>query len=335
MTNYNNRTSLDILVPTYNRARSVSKLINFILRKIQKAKVQTKIIVSDNCSSDNTFIYLKKIKEKNDNLLIYKQKQNIGATNNCEFLVSKSSATYIMFMADDDELNIDVFHEIIECLGQNKDISAVVTPVAINNKKTDKYQQAFDTIKYITNQQIACANEKYKYFFYRGLTLSGILIKRACCDLKIFNEQFRTVLYPQLFFLGQSFLYGTLLFVKKPLVNVNIGNPQFWNYNPDFCNTKIFELIKYFSRSGKINKSTELFLYKTRVLKSFSMLWNVRINHGQFATFNCWKLHLKIKYFRSSAFFHGCFLFCFIFPVKLRDLLKCINQKIINKRAVD
>ena len=76
-------TLVTIAIPTYNRAD------NYLKQALSSALVQTyrniEIIVSDNCSTDNTESVVKNFKDSR--IRYFKQKKNIGPYKNFNFLL--------------------------------------------------------------------------------------------------------------------------------------------------------------------------------------------------------------------------------------------------------
>ena len=94
---------VSIGIPTYNRANS------YLRCALQSAVGQTyrniEIIVSDNCSPDNTESL---VKEFNDpRIRYYRQKENIGPLNNRNFCLEQARGEYFVMLLDDDVIDDD------------------------------------------------------------------------------------------------------------------------------------------------------------------------------------------------------------------------------------
>jgi glycosyltransferase involved in cell wall biosynthesis len=90
-------------LPTYNRAN------RFLVPALECALAQDwdnlEIIVSDNCSTDNTSEI---VSSYDDPRLRYvRQKENIGANNNFNFCVQEAQGTYFLLFPDDDIIDPD------------------------------------------------------------------------------------------------------------------------------------------------------------------------------------------------------------------------------------
>jgi glycosyltransferase involved in cell wall biosynthesis len=109
---------LSICIPTFNRARYLDKNLEFLSQQKDVEKVQ--IVISDNCSTDNTFEIVEKY--NNLNIKYYKQKKNIGFDNNLENLPLIANGKYVWFLGDDDIIAPNGIIEILRILSDNPDL---------------------------------------------------------------------------------------------------------------------------------------------------------------------------------------------------------------------
>lgn len=90
---------IDILLATYNGEKFVREQIDSILNQTYK---NIRLIISDDCSKDNTPQILSEYKEKDERIVLYLQKENIGVVKNIEFLLNKVENNYYMLSDQDD-----------------------------------------------------------------------------------------------------------------------------------------------------------------------------------------------------------------------------------------
>lgn len=94
---------VSIGMPTYNRASG------YLKQALQSAVSQTyqniEIVVSDNCSSDDTESVVKSFNDPR--IRYYKQKDNIGPLNNRNFCLQQSQGEYFLLLFDDDVIDVD------------------------------------------------------------------------------------------------------------------------------------------------------------------------------------------------------------------------------------
>jgi len=117
--------SKDLLVtigiPTYNRADS------YFPEALQCALHQSyrniEIIVSDNCSTDSTEALVKCIDDPR--IRYFKQKTNIPATDNFNFIIKQARGDYFSLLHDDDLMDEDFIETCMHAAAGNKDIGLI------------------------------------------------------------------------------------------------------------------------------------------------------------------------------------------------------------------
>jgi glycosyltransferase involved in cell wall biosynthesis len=100
---------ISIGIPTFNRSKLLITAISSALNQSYK---NIEIIISNNCSTDNTAEILKPYK-KLKNIKVFNQRKNIGVVNNWNFCLNKSKGKYFIMLSDDDELKNDCINDLI------------------------------------------------------------------------------------------------------------------------------------------------------------------------------------------------------------------------------
>jgi len=70
--------NISFVVPCYNCASYINNNIQKLYKKLQKLKIKYEIILVDDCSNDETFFCLRKLKKKINKLKILKNNRNFG-----------------------------------------------------------------------------------------------------------------------------------------------------------------------------------------------------------------------------------------------------------------
>ena len=106
-----------IAIPTYNRANGY--LGKALASTLKQTYQNIEIIVSDNCSTDNTETFVKGFSDPR--IRYFKQAQNIGANNNFNFCVEQARGDYFVLLHDDDLID----HNFVDvCMNAvNDDVS--------------------------------------------------------------------------------------------------------------------------------------------------------------------------------------------------------------------
>lgn len=93
------RPFFSIVIPTYNRATDLRFALFCILRQNFS---DYEIVVSDNCSTDNTKDIVKELANKH--IRYFKNKSNVGMIGNQALAIKRARGNYIFLHADDDFL---------------------------------------------------------------------------------------------------------------------------------------------------------------------------------------------------------------------------------------
>lgn len=150
---------LSICIPTYNRSDKCLRLVNEILKSDNQ---NIEIIVSDNCSTDNTFELLQQIDDKR--LFLYQMKENLGSLLNIYTTFSKATGEFIYFTTDKDFINIANIDEFMLFLESNKNLSCGYCEYSPKSELANEtYLQGFEAINKIG---YICQHPS-GYFFHR------------------------------------------------------------------------------------------------------------------------------------------------------------------------
>lgn len=98
------RPILSILIPTYNRAQCLERLLCELAAQSQylPSQFHIEILISDNSSEDNTINVLSRYCSSNSNMSFTRESTNIGAEANILSLLSKAKSPYCWIIGDDD-----------------------------------------------------------------------------------------------------------------------------------------------------------------------------------------------------------------------------------------
>ena len=111
---------LSICLPTYNRAECIGEQLKRLSTVDKSVLKDVEIIVSDNCSPDNTKEVIMSYKSNMD-FQYNRNEKNLGPDENCIFCFRNAKGKYIWLVGDDDFLLPENIHVVIETL-RNKDL---------------------------------------------------------------------------------------------------------------------------------------------------------------------------------------------------------------------
>jgi glycosyltransferase involved in cell wall biosynthesis len=137
-----NRPLVSIGMPIFNGMRSnLKKNINLekSLQSILKQSYKNlEIIISDNCSNDETINIIKKYLKKDKRIIFYKQKKKVHVIDNFKFVLAKSSGEYFKFNSHDDYISSDFIEKNLEFLIKNNDYIFSSSPCSYENDSKKK-----------------------------------------------------------------------------------------------------------------------------------------------------------------------------------------------------
>jgi glycosyltransferase involved in cell wall biosynthesis len=110
-------------IPTYNRSDSYLK--EAIDSAVNQTYPKIEIIVSDNCSKDNTETLVKKFDDQR--ILYIKHQKNIGANNNFNYCVKKAKGNFFLLLHDDDLIDPDFIEVCMQAASSKKEVGIICT----------------------------------------------------------------------------------------------------------------------------------------------------------------------------------------------------------------
>ena len=108
---------VSIGMPVFNSEFKIKKALDSLLTQ---SFSNFEIIISDNCSKDNTMIICEDYKSKDYRIKYFRQSKNIGAFSNFEFVLNKAKSKYFMWASDDDFWLPKFIENCIKLLEKNK-----------------------------------------------------------------------------------------------------------------------------------------------------------------------------------------------------------------------
>lgn len=95
------KTAIDVFIPVYNDERYVARAINSCL---EQEGVDVRVLVSDNCSTDNSYKIAQEIAECDPRVIVSQNEINIGMVSNLHRLNDLVERPFYMFLCSDDYL---------------------------------------------------------------------------------------------------------------------------------------------------------------------------------------------------------------------------------------
>lgn len=124
---------IDVLLATYNGEKYLREQIDSILNQTYS---NIRLVISDDCSKDNTREIIKEYEEKDDRIVSYFHEKNLGYVKNFEFLLTKvENDIYMLSDQDDVWLPTKIEHTYNKMVETNADLVFTDLEVVDENLK--------------------------------------------------------------------------------------------------------------------------------------------------------------------------------------------------------
>lgn len=230
----------------YNHAHILEKVIVNILNQ---TFYDFKLIISDDCSTDNSYDIAKRFDSLDSRIKLIKTPSNLGMAANANYAVSLAKSEFVALLHHDDLLEKDTFAEWLRCIKSNVNIAYV-----FNDYKTSES----GSTNYYINNKLNCTNRGEKI-------LKRFLLKRWGCPVRgtalIRKKYFEEVggMDEKFGMLADIDLWMRLAarwdvgYVNKPLITVLVARPE--NYPKDYIDFSWKRILLLFDiHSSNINR---------------------------------------------------------------------------------
>ena len=128
---------LSICIPTYNRSQYLKKTLDSIICQEEFSPDNVEIVISDNCSTDDTEIVCKEYTEQYENIKYFRNTENIR-DRNFPLVLSKGSGVLLKLCNDTLIFNDFSLSKLLELVVNNKKEKPVIFTSNGNCKINDK-----------------------------------------------------------------------------------------------------------------------------------------------------------------------------------------------------
>ncbi|BCZ48621.1 hypothetical protein psyc5s11_46880 [Clostridium gelidum] len=153
---------VSICIPVYNGEKYIKYTIDSVLNQTYR---NIEIIISDNCSIDDTVNIVKSYKDKR--IKLYKNDTNQGPLDNTNKCIELSNGKYIKFVYADDTIHGNCIKEMVSIMERNLDVNLCGVNFCHVNEKNEKISG------YILN--MSCGKYESKFIF-KQLIINGNII---------------------------------------------------------------------------------------------------------------------------------------------------------------
>ncbi|MBK9425121.1 MAG: glycosyltransferase family 2 protein [Bacteroidetes bacterium] len=161
--------TLTITIPTWNRATLLEELLDQLISQVifYKLENEIEIIISDNCSSDNTEMLALGYCNANSFLRYSKNDTNLGAKTNVIKSLYLANSKFVLLLGDDDRIRQDCLFEIITFLKNHQNTSILIDESKSKSKLATSTPITLEAL--LTNYYWYIGNASFFIFATRNL----------------------------------------------------------------------------------------------------------------------------------------------------------------------
>jgi len=291
---------LSICIPTYNRVELLKESVNSILKSIEFSKQQVEIIISDNCSIDNTNAYCLDLMNKYHYIKYFRNDENVNELN-FYIAIQRSNADYVWLFSDDDLMNIKSINLVIEALNNNYNIIVANYDLYDNNLSKIMKNNYFNLKQ---NEVITDRNKLLSEYNLKLGFISCVIFERKAflnMPIEVFDK-YRPYGFP--------FVYGLYSSIKDNLNALIIAESLLIQRGADQPSDINWWYKCFVEGSSEIFNELRTFGYKNFAINTAKR--NVYNNYV--TTDLVWRKSNNLNTYKSLSYL---FRFYFIFPFML------------------
>ncbi|WP_031526302.1 glycosyltransferase family 2 protein [Dyadobacter crusticola] len=302
---------LSIIIPTYNRTEFLLRNLEILEEIIEQGEFtnEISIIISDNCSPDDTFQQVTAFKNRNKlRIDLYRQSENIGLKANVLFVLEKATAEYVMFLGDDDYIGYEYLTECMRILRTDPTTTYIVpnyVPVSVDDEIVSESRDPIGPVR-----KMAAGPKAILKYAWKAHQMSGLIFKTRGL-FEEYNRYKVDNLYPYIFFAGMCCLRGsTYQITEFPVRVVQPVKKKDWGYGEDGLINDLFDNYR------KLPISTGL-RFKSEASLMFIQFWRLTMysSQGQKAF---WKAARSIAFAKNASVWFTLFFPVMLVLIKLR-----------------
>ncbi|MBO3463152.1 glycosyltransferase [Aetokthonos hydrillicola Thurmond2011] len=129
---------LTIAIPTFNRAESLDKQLGWLSQAIRGFEDDCEILVSDNCSTDNTHDIVGKWQSILTTITFKynKNQENLGVLKNISYCLTAATTKYVWAIGDDDPIQSRAVSYVLTKIKEQENLSLIFLNFSGRNKLT-------------------------------------------------------------------------------------------------------------------------------------------------------------------------------------------------------
>ncbi len=166
---------LTIIVPTYNRAPLVGRLLRMLRDEVRDLEGVVTVLVSDNASTDDTADVIQAIHTDWPALVVQRHSENVGADSNFCGCVERTTSRYFWIIGDDDMPRRGAIQALVSLLRQSTPALVYVQSEWLNDIAAEAQKPCSAELTAETMDSLEFARRVHVWFTF----LSGVIVDRT------------------------------------------------------------------------------------------------------------------------------------------------------------
>lgn len=258
------RPDFTIMIPTYNRSSFLKMAIASVL---QQKGISFELLVSDNCSPDDTREVVLGFKDKR--IKYIRNKKNLGYKDNAIQCFAKATGNYI-FMLSDDDFILDEYtlNDILTVMKKNKVAVSRIPYISYDSSTKLPYRSTILNDKVIVLKPGKVKNIILKTMDFDLGFFSGIIFNHSMIDKNKMSEHMGYIYFP---FAYDAILKHGIAFIPKHFIVAHLSI-RFWKVYFDiekfgsFYLEDLFPIVKEFTSPGEFELYKKIYIRKNIIM---------------------------------------------------------------------
>lgn len=275
----NNPVLLSICIPTYNRSKTLDGNLKVLFEQSQNKGFPIELLVSDNCSSDDTEFVVKEYIRKGMPIYYIRNHTNLGPDGNFAQCYRKAVGKYILVIGDDDYLIDGMLVNLLDYLSKGD--------YGLVHLRT--YYKSGESNEVFNNSELFLKNISYWITYITSNVVNSKYIKSY--DFEKYFSSYMTVVP---LYLEAATSHEENLLINDLIFEEGVETKSNGGYN--FFEAFVKNYLKIWKEAVKSKKvSTGLYRWiKRDIFRSFLTTYIIDLlflnRTGNFKTTSAWKI---------------------------------------------
>lgn len=253
------RPDFTIMIPTYNRSSFLKMAMESVL---QQKGVSFELLVSDNCSPDDTKEVVKGFRDKRVRYI--RNKKNLGYKDNAISCFARASGKYLFMLSDDDFiLDENTLSDILKVMRKYKVAVARIPSIAYDQSTKSPYRTTI-----LSDKEVVLKPKKDKNLILKSMDFdlgffSGIVFDQSLIDKSRISQHMGYIYFP---FAYDAILKHGMVFIPNHFIVAHLSL-RFWKMYFDIEKFGSFYLEDLLPIVKEFTSQRELELYKKKYLR--------------------------------------------------------------------